>query len=499
MLQTLRKTIQVENFLTLTTVFTETLRAYPWLIFLSGLGIPGWTEPPLSLLSALIIIGVTTTIVSLTIRKGLHLNEARLATIGLGIVMIIVLTRMENGGGYALWDIAWFNYAFEHMVPIVVSIVFGLFLLWRGIVIGREELGTDRLYRSFAIGIAGFILLMPAWAVSLGMSSGQRLFTILLPYVLIYFAASLIGLGLSNFLSLRSGMGARPKASDLFARRWLILLTVVVLVIVCVSLVISSSLSLNLITAILHPLNVAAEWLLNGFLFILGYPIGYLVSGLYWIIGVIASWIRGLNNQTFEIPEVDFGEMVEDIKSGNMPIEILAVLKWVILAAAVGIIVFFLWKALYRYWRGPQEKGYEEIHESLWGNFGADLKSMLKGLADRFRRNAGAHAVPPLAATMTDADQVISVRELYRGLLWVGAESGYPKALEQTPYEYQKVLEQAIADERESIATITGAYVQERYGHIQAGREYILSLVRRWLSLRAALRTSQDPDNNSKE
>jgi hypothetical protein len=498
MLQTLRKSIQVSNFLTVTTVFTETLRSYPWLIFLSGLGIPGWTEPPLSLLSALIIMGITTTIVSLTIRRGLHLNEARLATLGLGIVMVIVLTRLENGGGYALWDTAWFGYAADHMIPIVVALVFGLFLLWRGIVIGREELGTDRLYRSFAIGIAGFILLMPTWAVSLGMSSGQRLFSILLPYVLTYFAISLMGLGLANFLSLRSGMGARPKASDLFARRWLILLTVVVLMIVCVSLVISSSLSLNLITAIIHPLNVAAEWLLNGFLFVLGYPIGYLVTGLYWIIGIIASWIRGLNNKPFETPEIDFGEMVEDIQTGNMPIEILTVLKWVIFVVAVAIIMFFLWRSLYRYWRGTQEKGYEEIHESLWGNFGADLRSMLKGLADRFRRNAGGHAVPPLAATMTDADQIISVRELYRGLLWVGAESGYPKTIEQTPYEYQKVLEQAIVAEQESIATITGAYVQERYGHIQASREHILSLVRQWLNLRAALRTSQDNDSPEK-
>ncbi len=496
MLQTIRKSLQVENLLLIATVFTETLRSFPWLIFMSGLNIPGWTEPPISLLSALIIVAVISIIVSLTLRKGLHLNEARLATLGIGILMIIILIRLENGGGYALWDTAWFSYAFEHMVPIAVGLVYGLFLLWRGIVIGREELGTDQLYRSFGIGIASFVLLMIAWALSLGISSGQRLFTILLPYVLAYFATSLMGLGLANFLSLRSGMGARPRASELFTRRWLILLTGVVLSIMCVSLLISSGISVNLLTTIFHPLNVAAEWLLKGFLFIISYPIGYLTTGLYWLIGVIAGWIRSLNNQPFDVPEVDFGKAVEDVQAGDMPTGILTALQWGLIVVVVVVILFFLWKSLYRYWRGTQDKGYEEIHESLWGNFGADFKSMLKGLADRFRRGAGVRAVPPLAATMTDAEQIISVRELYRGLLWVGAESGYPKTIEQTPYEYQNVLEQAISTEKESIATITGAYVQERYGHIQAGRDYITTLVKRWFTLRSALRASQERDNS---
>ena len=499
LIRTLRKSLKVETFLIVTTVFTETLRSYPWLIFFSGLTIPGWTEPPISLLSALAIIAVTTTIVSLTLRRGLHLSEARLATLGIGILMILILTRLENGGGYALWDMSWFGYAGSHMIPIFAAILFGLFLLWRSIVIGREELGSDRLYRSFAVGIVGFILLMPAWALSLGVSAGQRLFTILLPYVLAYFAASLMGLGLANFLSLRSGMGTRPKASDLFARRWLILLTVVVLVIVCISLLISSGLSVNLINTVIHPLNVAAGWLAKGFLWLLGYPLGYLVSGVWWLLVVIVNWIRGLGTQKpFETPEIDFGAVAKEVQTGDMPSAILTILKWTLLLIAVALIIFFLWRSLYRYWRGAQDKGYEEINESLWGSFGTDLKSMLKGLADRFRRNAGAHAVPPLAATMTNADQVISVRELYRGLLWVGAESGFPKATEQTPYEYQKVLEEVIKGEQESISTITGAYVQERYGHMQANRDSVLALIRRWFTLRAALRASQNIDNSRK-
>ena len=97
------------------------------------------------------------------------------------------------------------------------------------------------------------------------------------------------------------------------------------------------------------------------------------------------------------------------------------------LLAILSVIIYFLSRAIYRYWRGNDDKGYDEIHESLWSwaGFSGDLKTFLKGLGDRFRR-AGAHASPPLACTMTEP-QFLDVRELYRGLLWEGNRAGHPK------------------------------------------------------------------------
>src|SRR3989304_2212035 len=242
----------VENLLTATAVFTEALRAYPWLVFMGALSFAGWSGPPLSLLSALVILTVTSFLVSVTLARGLHLSELRLAILGIGMVLILVFIRLENGGGYAIWNPAWFGYAAQTPLPMMAGLGFGFFLLWRGITVGREDLKTDYLYKNFLIGIVTFILLTVLWAAALGLDAGQRLFATLVPYVLGYFFAALMGLGIANFLSLRKGMGARPSATDLFARRWLLLLLSVVLVIVVIGTLAASSLSLNLVTLIMQ-------------------------------------------------------------------------------------------------------------------------------------------------------------------------------------------------------------------------------------------------------
>lgn len=484
----------VGNLLTATGVFTEVLRAYPWLLFIGVLSLPGWTYPPMALLGAFVIMAVTAYLVRGTVGGGLHMAETRIGTLIIGIVLILLFTRLGNSGGYALWDPAWFQYAKGHIYAIIGALLFGIFLLWRGITVGREEMKTSYLYRNFMIGIASFIVLIVIWAAS-GITAGDRLFLTLMPYVLGYFFTALMGLGVGNFLSLREGIGTRGKATDLFARRWLIVLVSTVVIITAVATIVASGLSLNLARLILDRLNTAAGWLATGFLYGLGYALGFIVAGISLVVSLFYSLIHISKMKPPPNVTSNGGDLTKQLQSGHTSPQVLAVLQWVLLAAVVAVVVYFLWRALYRYWKGSQEKGYEEINESLWGNFGADMRSFLRGLADRFRRKPGARAVPPLAATMTDADQFVSVRELYRGLLWVGAESGRPKATAETPFEYRNTLKRAIEREpalREGLADLTDAYVEERYGHVMVDRERGMALVRLWLRLRSALRGTQE-------
>jgi len=493
-LKAMGKLATVENMLATTTVFTEVLRAYPWLMFASSLSLPGWTHAPLSLWSALVILGVIVFLVKMTLNRGLHISEARVTTLGISILLILLFLRLENGGGYAPWDPAWVTYAGGHALSLIAGLSFGLFLLWRGITTGREDLRTDYLYRNFVIGIVSFILLMFVWAASLGLSAGRQVFATLVPYVLAYFFAALTGLGVSNFLSLREGMGARPKATDLFARRWLILLLSVVLVIVIVGSAVATGVSTDVLASTLRPLNTAAGWLARGLMYLLSY-LGYIVFAVYWAASFIVNWLRGLAGPLPQqpTPSTPGDDLIQKIQNANTSEGFLLVLKWVVFVAAVATVLFLLWRALYRYWRGPQDKGYEEINESLWGNFGADMRSLLKGLADRFRVRRGAHAAPPPAVTMTDDSQFINVRELYRGLLWVAAETGHPKVGAQTAFEYGDVLKWSLAKERKDLSELTDAYVRERYGHVIVDREHGAALARLWLRLRAALRGLEEP------
>ena len=75
--------------------------------------------------------------------------------------------------------------------------------------------------------------------------------------------------------------------------------------------------------------------------------------------------------------------------------------------------------------------------------------------------------------------------------MWEGAASGHPKDQAQTPYEYVISLQKAIGSQFEPLESITEAYVRDRYGHVQASEEEGIALVRKWLSLRDTMRSSQ--------
>jgi hypothetical protein len=482
----------VDRFLVVLTVLSEVLRAYPWLLLFSSFSIVNWTAPPISFLSALIIISAVTLILRLTLSHGLSLAEVRIAALSTGVILVLLTTRLEMHGSYRIWDIGWFNFASTMLVPIFAALLLGLFLVWRGIVTAREELHTDYLYKNFVIGVVGFVILMIIWALTLKVNTNTQLFRTLVPYILGYFFTSLIGMGLSNFLSLRKGMATRPKATELFTRRWLLILLSVVMVILVIGSLIASTISSNLMALIINPLNVLAGWLATAFLYVIGYPLGYLVEGVYWLGQIIINWLMSLfTAQPFQqIESIEFGDTTQKIQTGNFPEGLMILLKWILILAVVSLIVYFLTKAIFRYWRGPQEKGYEEVNESLWSwkGFGADVRAFMKNLTDRFHPG-GVHVTPPLASAITEP-RYLDIREIYRGLLWEGNRSGLPRARSQTPYEYQSYLAARFEDQKVPLTAITSAYVGDRYGEVKPeNEENDLTLVRWWLELRAALRS----------
>jgi hypothetical protein len=489
--ESIRKALNAQNLLTATAVLTEAFRAYPWLVLLSGLSIQGWTEPPVSFLSALIIIGAVAFVLGFSLSRGLQIAETRIATISLAVLLIVLLTRLENGGGYAFWNPAWFDYASRIPAQLGASLFFGFFLAWRGIAISRQDLSSDYLYRNFAIGIASFILLMLAWATLAGRQSNSILFREVAPYVLGYFFTALMGMGISNFLSLRRGLAGRSKATDLFSRRWLLVLLGVVASIVLIGSLVASSLSLNFVDVIIKPLNAVAGALLLALLYVVGYPLGYLVEGIGWLVGLIVNWIVSkLGTKPFESPEFsDFAENAGKIQSGQVPETLFNLIKWGILLIVIGLVVYFLSRAIFRYWRNTGEKGYEEIHESIWSwdGFRNDLRSFLNGLTDRFHR--AQHATPPLASTIA-APQLLDIREVYKGLLWEGALCGHPRYHSQTPHEYESALFAVVPAQKRDVEDITEAYVRSRYGQSRLSDEESMALVNEWLSLRAAIRAT---------
>ena len=490
-----KRLASVESLLPVGGVLGEVLRVFPWIVFLSAFGRLGFATPPLGLLSSLAIVAVTAFVVRRSVASGWSIGSARVLTMSVAMALLLVLARLENGGGYAFFDMAWGSYAINQLPALGAALGFGLILIWRGITIGRESLGIEYLYRNFKLSIIGFVVLMVLWGLTIGFNGGEDMFKALVPYVLAYFFVALMTLGISNFLSIRQGTVSRPRATDLFARRWLLVLLAVVLVVVLVGGIVGSTVSYNLVGVVSHGLSTLGDWLLTAVKYLIGYPIGYLLIGVEWLGKIIIAWIQSLMGKPYQVPPEELGggpPEMPDLSTGSLPPGLLLAIKWVLVALAVAVLVYVLARLISRYWREPREKGFEEVNESLfsWNGFRADLKSFLKGLLKR--RPATAPAVPPIAATINGEEQYLDIRELYRGLLWEGEQAGHPKAKWQTPYEYQRALGSFFPDEHDGLAEITGTYVEHRYGHVPVASELGRRLMKVWLRLRAALRGTAD-------
>ena len=393
----LHKTISADRLLTATVLSADVLRSYPWLVFSSGLSVRLWVEPPLSFISALAIICGAAVLFGRGLAPRFHTIGARVAVFFLSTLAILLLTRLENGGGYALWDSNWFGYASQKPLQLIAGLGFSLFLVWRGITISRKDLDVKYLRSNLAIGTGAFVALTLVWSVRSGPLAGQRLFATLAPYALGYLFFALFALGIGNFLTLRKSLNVK-SVSDRFSRRWLLLLLGAVAGMVIATLLISSGVSLNL-TLLLRPLSTMAGWLTQGFIYIVLYPFGYVLIGVEWLGKAVVNWLAGLPGPKRFLSLEGLRDFANNanIKSGQPPDQLFSIIKWIILVIVVALAVYFLWRLLRRYWKGNQEKGYEVIQESIWSWSGiqGDIRSLLKGLGGRphrSRRHASAPA-----------------------------------------------------------------------------------------------------------
>ncbi|MDP3062773.1 MAG: hypothetical protein Q8O40_06130, partial [Chloroflexota bacterium] len=428
-------------------VMLEVLWAYPWLVWMTTWEKLGWSRTPLSLAGAVGLVALAEALTRATLARGWPLARTRVVVLTALLLTLALVVRLEHGGGHALWETDWWRYAQAHMSLAMAGLAFGLYMLWRGISVGREELSFDELYQKFLIGLAALVVLLVAWGATTGRGEFKRVLTASGLYVVAYFSAGLLALAISNLRGLQEEMVRRREASVLLNRRWLTLLVGVVVVIVAASLVFASIFSFDLARLLLHPLNVLAGWLLIAFLYAVGYPLGFLAAGLIYVFRFFASLVgKGPPPQpltTFDLSGLT--DAAQGKEGVTVPPAVILSLKWGLAALVAAAIVAILARTLFRYLKGKVEEGVEEVNESLWSwdTFTADLRAFLSGLLRWLRRRKPTALVstPPVATIVEEDDsRIFTVREIYQGLLWEGARAGVPRRAPETPYEYQAKL-----------------------------------------------------------
>ena len=90
-----------------------------------------------------------------------------------------------------------------------------------------------------------------------------------------------------------------------------------------------------------------------------------------------------------------------------------------------------------------------------------------------------------MAVTRVSGTYLLSVRDIYRGLLWEGRKAGTPRRDSETPNEYAGTLRRHLTGGTAELQAITDAYMTERYGDKETGPEDRGTINRLWRRLHA--------------
>jgi hypothetical protein len=458
--------------------------------------IAAWPEVPFNLASCLILALATEILVRFALARKWPVFRVRVVILPLTLLLLIVLIRWSLGGGYAIGDTNWFSYAANEMSAIIVAFLFGIYLIWRGISVGRQPNAFSDLYRRFIIGLAAVIVILILWGFA-GEKQGDVWGSVGLEIIL-FFGSGLLALAIANLETLRIELQEHQEATSSFTRRWISMLVILVVAIIGLSTALVSIFSTNTAGTITHFLGNLWDWLVTGIIYLL-YPIGFVAQVLIYV-GQFLLKLFGVNTpppQEITGP-IDWSKMMQGQQPSQIPEALLQILKWGAIIAVIGLIVFFLVRALTRYWQAKTEEGVEETNETLWSwkVFSMDLKSVLAWLfrwLPRRKRKPAATSISVFdpASVSADPDRIYSIREIYQALLWEGRQSGTPRRQSETPYEYGKRLKQYNHEISDELDNLTEAYILERYGQVNPEAQKVSWINRLWRSLRAKFHQSE--------
>lgn len=492
-------------FMPVAIILMEVFWFYPWLVWVGKLEFFPGDRPPLSLASVIFLLGASYLVTRYLLSRDWSVSWVRTGILLFGLALVYSAIRSEYHAGFSLTDPQWFLHTgktilnlFTEPDLLMIALPASTFLWWRGINRGRRPLLMSDIYRTFLIGIGAFVFLIIAWRLSLGSGSLEDLASTIAPQVAAFFFFALSALALTNLHSIQQRMAPEETIRS-FNRRWLPTLFGVIGGIVLIGIAVAGIFSPEFMAFLGRLLDSVFDIARQVFYYIL-IPFGYIAAALVYVGMWLVNLIRGGQTPEFETPEFFAAEDETEITPGQPLPEIVGlVLKWVLFAIVAIVVTYFLARAISRFRASRSRGDVEEINESIWSweGFKADLLLFLSSLWQRLRRKrkatAGATAIPYWYGAEDEASGGrLSIREIYRRLLWQGYRSGTAHRDWETPYEYNRRLSPLIPGGSGQLTELTNLYVSTRYGDIEAPDPQIDHANSLWATLRQLLRRPGD-------
>jgi hypothetical protein len=357
----------------------------------------------------------------------------------------------------SLWDPAWLVSVFhglqaqEMLSPDLVVFLLAVFVWWRGVVLAQRRLDSDTVVSRFH---SGLVMLAVTTVVSGFLSPAP-------PYqfVFAFFFVSLLAIALARAEEVGRQYGGSQSP---FGLGWLAMLVTASLGVLLLAAGVATLLTGENLSHFLGPVW-EAQWLV----FILLARV--LVFATSWIWDCIIEFLELVLGQTDLLRGIRRELTPPGAALAGEPAASLLTPEQLGLARAVGIVLGVLFLLLLiarslRQLRARAGRRRDEDRESVWAEI--DVRRSLDGLLEDGRRRLGEMADTLRRSRPGQVFAALTIRRVYAHMSALAAELGHPRALCQTPYEYQPTLEQAFPDCCEEVAWVTEAYVAVHYGEV---------------------------------
>ncbi len=480
-------------FYPLAVVLMEAFWVYPWLVWIGSWPVFFQPRPPLSLASIIIVLAGAVLAVRWLLRPQWPVKLSQFLIIGAGLVIILLVTGAEHRAGYAYLGGAWFGHlgrAFGNILSrpdtMVVAPPLLLYLWWRGLRLGQATSYFRGIYFSFVLGMVALIVLNIIWQVSAASGDFARPGSGVGVDIIAFFFFGLLAIAISHLYQMRSTM-PREEAGLTPVWRWLPVMLIVIGGMALVVFGIAGVFSPGFFTSIGHAFGTAFDffWKILNYVLI---PFNFIFEGLLWIMRWLVNLLRRSQPpQPDSTANMSSQNIFPETTPKELPPVFYLVTKWVFIAVLIGLVLFFLAKAISRYRARQAGEEIEEIHESIlsWRGLGDDLKEFFGLMGKKFRRRP-----PPPSPHQYGDDEPgrLDVREAYRRMLYEASRSGFARRRHETPEEYARRTGNIILESREPLAHLTDIYVNVRYGETRPPADRVAAANSLWRTLRSLFR-----------
>jgi hypothetical protein len=377
--------------------------------------------------------------------------------IGVGIVVTLAcLIYIGAFRQYAPWNPEWLHQALHAYIFRPTTAQSSVWLITIVIVYTwargrlRDTPSLDTTYTMLRIGVIVVAVTSILTVTSQETNAPGRANVRMLVVGFFFFALSAVTLARLQIEGLRAQGRLGPQ--------WIGPLILPVALILIVGLLAAALLShtfLQTVAAILHPLFVALNFILDVIIAVISW-IAYL---FYLLLSSLVNRVTGGKVAALPQPTAPPRQVADQAthKVAVLPDSIRFILLALVLIGIIWLLTRFIFRRPTRRQRGNEER--ESVMD--WNEVGAGLKGMLANLAARLHRKGA----DPWADLRGDPrwEYTLKIRTLYSRLLHRGARAGAPRAPSAAPREHVPPLERVYPHAGAPLLTITDTYRAARY------------------------------------